>query len=106
MSDSDWKLKTTFEKGAELYDKARPQYPEQLVKDVLTLSEIPSNGRILEVGCGTGQATLLFARHVEWVNDSHKEHFVLFGKSFSRRSKDCPCFDLKDLKELMNINGE
>ncbi len=46
------------------------------------------------------------AHHVEWVNDSRKEHFVLFGKSFSRRSKDCLCFDLKDLKELMNVNEE
>ena len=39
----------------------RPGYPEELIEDVLALSNMPSNGNILEVGCGTGQATLPFA---------------------------------------------
>jgi SAM-dependent methyltransferase len=46
---------------AELYDEVRPGYPSALVDDVLALSGIPESGSILEVGCGTGQATRLFA---------------------------------------------
>lgn len=62
MSTINRPLRTPFDKIADLYDKARPGYPEQLVEDVLTLSEIPPDGSILEIGCGTGQATLPFAK--------------------------------------------
>lgn len=58
----DRDLRTSFDEVAQLYDEARPGYPEQLVEDVLALSEIPPGGSILEVGCGPGQATLPFAR--------------------------------------------
>ena len=58
----DRRLRTTFNDVAKLYDEARPGYPEQLVEDVIALSEIPPGGSILEIGCGTGQATLPFAR--------------------------------------------
>jgi SAM-dependent methyltransferase len=52
----------TFDEVAELYDRARPQYPEVLFEDVLSLSHISTGDRVLEVGCGTGQATLPLAR--------------------------------------------
>jgi len=55
-------LRTSFDQVAELYDEARPGYPEQLIEDVVSLSGIPPGGRILEIGCGSGQATLPFAR--------------------------------------------
>ena len=58
----DLQLRTTFDEVAELYDDVRPGYPEALVDDVLALSEIPAGGRLLEIGCGTGQATMPFAR--------------------------------------------
>ncbi|MCJ7622491.1 MAG: class I SAM-dependent methyltransferase [Anaerolineaceae bacterium] len=54
--------RTTFNEVAEIYDEARPGYPEQLFKDIISLSGIPDDGKILEVGCGTGKATLPFAR--------------------------------------------
>jgi len=50
-----------FDEAALLYDEMRPKYPEELIKDVINLSGIPEKGSILEVGCGTGQATLPFA---------------------------------------------
>jgi SAM-dependent methyltransferase len=52
---------TSFDRVAELYDRARPGYPEQLAKDLLRLADMPAEGKILEIGCGTGQATALFA---------------------------------------------
>ena len=58
----DLTRRNTFNKVARLYDEMRPRYPEALVADVVSLSGIPPDGRILEVGCGPGQATLAFAR--------------------------------------------
>lgn len=52
----------TFNQVALDYDAVRPSYPDELIEDVLRISSIPAQGRILEVGCGTGQATLPFAR--------------------------------------------
>lgn len=51
----------TFDEVAALYDRARPGYPEPLVDDVIALSRVRPGGRILEIGCGTGQATAAFA---------------------------------------------
>ncbi len=56
-------FRTTFDEVALLYDEARPGYPEQLFDDVISLSSIPPCGSILEIGCGTGRATVPFARH-------------------------------------------
>jgi SAM-dependent methyltransferase len=48
----------TFGGVAELYDRARPSYPVSLVEDVI---ELAGADRALEVGAGTGKATVLFA---------------------------------------------
>lgn len=50
-----------FGKVAELYDEVRPEYPHQMVEDVLQWSKLQADERILEIGCGTGKATRLFA---------------------------------------------
>lgn len=62
MAGDRHRLRATFDPVAELYDEVRPGYPGELFDDVVELSGIPRGGRILEVGCGTGQATLPFAR--------------------------------------------
>ncbi|MBD2511372.1 methyltransferase domain-containing protein [Nostoc muscorum FACHB-395] len=62
MTDERTHLRTTFNQVALLYDQVRPGYPEALFYDVVFLSEITPDGRILEIGCGTGQATVPFAR--------------------------------------------
>ncbi len=55
------KLRTSFGKISDLYDDARPDYPPELIRDVIEISGIPRNGKILEIGTGTGKATLSFA---------------------------------------------
>src|ERR671921_485000 len=62
MADEAKRLRTTFDEAASLYDEVRPGYPEELFDDVVSLSGIRPAGRILEIGCGTGQATVPFAR--------------------------------------------
>ena len=51
----------TFDQVAGTYTAARPDYPELLVDDVLSLAELQPGDRILEIGCGSGQATKSFA---------------------------------------------
>ncbi|HEX2739161.1 MAG TPA: class I SAM-dependent methyltransferase [Rubrobacter sp.] len=62
MADERNRLRKVFDEAALLYDEARPGYPDELFDDVVSLSGIPPEGRILEIGCGTGQATVPFAR--------------------------------------------
>ncbi|MCW4013731.1 MAG: SAM-dependent methyltransferase, partial [Candidatus Bathyarchaeota archaeon] len=50
-----------FNKASNVYDKIRPSYPPVLFRDLIQLTGIPQGGRILEIGCGTGQATLPLA---------------------------------------------
>jgi SAM-dependent methyltransferase len=49
-----------FGEVADLYDRARPGYPAALVDDVLESCGLPAP-RVLEVGAGTGKATVAFA---------------------------------------------
>src|SRR5918994_5124284 len=62
MTEERNRLRTTFDEAASLYDEVRPGYPDQLFDDIVSLSGIPAGGRILEIGCGTGQATVPFVR--------------------------------------------
>jgi SAM-dependent methyltransferase len=52
----------TFDQVASVYSKARPDYPDALVDDVVSYADLKLNDRIFEVGCGTGQATKSFAK--------------------------------------------
>jgi SAM-dependent methyltransferase len=55
----DESRRTSFDRHPELYDAARPSYPEALVDDVLART---GARRIVELGAGTGKATVRFAR--------------------------------------------
>jgi SAM-dependent methyltransferase len=61
--DSDReRLKRIFDRDPELYDRARPGYPEQLFNDLFVLGGLEAGDAVLEIGCGTGQATSALAR--------------------------------------------
>jgi SAM-dependent methyltransferase len=55
-------LRETFEEAPELYDRVRPGYPEALFDDLAQLTDRRRGSRVLELGCGTGQATVALAR--------------------------------------------
>lgn len=54
-------LRRTFDTAAERYDRVRPGYPSAVFDDLVALGELEGGSRILEIGCGTGQATLPLA---------------------------------------------
>jgi len=58
----DRSRRITFENVADTYDEVRTGYPQELIGDILSLSGLPPDGRILEIGCGPGNATISFAR--------------------------------------------
>ena len=58
----DVSLRTTFDREAERYDRARPAPPKALVEAIVKAGNFQAGARVLEVGCGTGQATLPLAR--------------------------------------------
>jgi SAM-dependent methyltransferase len=50
-------LRRTFDAAADLYDAARPSYPEELFDDLVALAGLEPGSRLLEIGCATGKAT-------------------------------------------------
>jgi SAM-dependent methyltransferase len=46
-----------FDEDPALYDRARPTYPDELFADLAAITGIGAHASVLEVGCGTGQAT-------------------------------------------------
>ncbi|MCW8376412.1 class I SAM-dependent methyltransferase [Streptomyces justiciae] len=54
-------LRETFNEDAELYDRARPAYPPDLVGQLARASGLGPGRRVLEVAPGTGQLTLPLA---------------------------------------------
>jgi trans-aconitate methyltransferase len=57
-SEIDQARRVSFDARAELYDAARPSYPDALADDVISRA----GRRMLEIGAGTGKATVVFAR--------------------------------------------
>ncbi|GAA1274052.1 class I SAM-dependent methyltransferase [Pseudonocardia aurantiaca] len=50
-------LGRVFNEVPELYDRVRPRYPDELFADLVTITRMDEKASVLEVGCGTGQAT-------------------------------------------------
>jgi len=50
-------LRRSFETAADLYDAARPSYPDELFDDLVSVAGLKPGDRLLEIGCATGKAT-------------------------------------------------
>ena len=50
-------LGRVFDEVPDLYDRVRPTYPDELFADLVAITGMNEQSRVLEVGCGTGQAT-------------------------------------------------
>jgi SAM-dependent methyltransferase len=61
MDEEHLRRRASFNSNAPLYNAARPEYPAAVFDDMVELSGIPTSGDILEVGTGTGKATLPLA---------------------------------------------
>jgi SAM-dependent methyltransferase len=51
-----------FNEVPGLYDRLRPTYPAELFTDLVAITGVNEHSSVLEVGCGTGQATGALAR--------------------------------------------
>lgn len=61
----EWKnreaRRITFDEVADLYATARRPYPDEVVDDLMQLAGLARGSEVVEIGCGTGQATLPLA---------------------------------------------
>ena len=51
-----------FDEDARLYDRIRPTYPSAVFDDLAQIAHLSPGSRVLEIGAGTGQATVDLAR--------------------------------------------
>ena len=63
MPTNEWeRLRDTFDEAADFYQRARPDYPSELLDELVNVTKISPGDRLLEVGCATGKATLPLAK--------------------------------------------
>jgi SAM-dependent methyltransferase len=91
----DRSQRTSFEQVAELYDQARSGYPDELIDDILRLSAIPPDARLLEIGCGTGNATISFA----------KRGYTLLGIELGERLAAFAARNCRDYPKVKILNS-
>lgn len=67
---------------AVIYDEIRPSYPEKLIQDVISKTDLKLTNKLLEIGAGTGKATIQFAEKGFTV------HAIELGEDMSEILKD------------------
>jgi SAM-dependent methyltransferase len=67
ISDERKRRRASFDEHAASYDSVRPSYPDAVFDGVAELARLRQGARIVEIGCGTGQATVPLARRGYWM---------------------------------------
>lgn len=67
---------------ALIYDEVRPSYPEDLIQDIITATNLGYGDKILEIGAGTGKATVQFAEK------GYRVHAIEIGKDMGEVLRD------------------
>lgn len=75
-------LRLTFNEVAEDYDRLRPHYPDALAADLIAYAALDATKKALEIGIGTGQATLPFLK------TGCELQAVELGEHLAKQSKD------------------
>jgi SAM-dependent methyltransferase len=70
---------------ARIYDEIRPSYPDKLIDDIVTKTKIDVDSNILEIGAGTGKATILMAKR------GFKVHAIELGEDMAAIFKENLC---------------
>jgi SAM-dependent methyltransferase len=60
-ADERLRLRATFNRIADVYRRVRPGYPDRMFDDIAELTGVGAGGRVLEIGCGPGQASVALA---------------------------------------------
>ncbi|WP_346962506.1 class I SAM-dependent methyltransferase [Clostridium sp.] len=75
---------------AGIYEEIRPSYPEKLIQDVISKADLKFNDRLLEIGPGTGKATIQFA------DKGFRIHGIELGEDMAEILKD-KCVDYPNI---------
>jgi len=84
-------IKYLFDEAVSNYEKRRPNYGTELFEDIINYAEINKDKSLIEVGCGTGQATEPFLK------TNCKVTAVELGENLSS-------FTREKLKSYKNLN--
>lgn len=99
----------TFNEDVKNYDKWRPTYCKELFNDIIGYSQLDQNKKALEIGIGTGQATMPFLltgcdvtavelgkNLTEYSKEKFKEYknFSIYNTSFEDFECDDNSFDI------------
>ncbi len=87
--------RTTFDNNAKTYRLIRPTYPEALFEDLVTSAKLKAGAHLLEIGPGTGQATLPLAKR------GYSITAIELGEELAEEARDY----LKDFKKVKILTG-
>jgi ubiquinone/menaquinone biosynthesis C-methylase UbiE len=88
-------LRATFNTQALLYKNSRPQYPEELFDALVQATQLSPSAPLLEIGPGTGQATLPLAKR------GYRITAIELGDSLAEVARE----ELKDYTNVEVISG-
>lgn len=71
-------LRESFDSASKIYDDTRLSYPDEVIDWIISRTGISGEERLLEIGPGTGQATIKFAER------GYNIHCVEMGKNLAQ----------------------